>query len=56
MAVLGSRVHAQCIVHMARGCCSGHRYFIHPKKSEEIPLSKDFKNSQCDILFGEEPI
>ena len=56
MTVLGSRVHAQCSVHMALGYCSGHRYCIHPKKSEEVPLNKDDKNSQCYIMIGEEAI
>ena len=56
VAVLGSRVHAQCIVHSTRGYCTRHRYCIHPKKSEEVPLNKDDKNSQCDIVFGEELI
>ena len=53
VAVLGSRVHAQCIVHMTRGYCFVHRYCIHPKKSEEVSLNKDDKNSQCDVMFGE---
>ena len=38
------------------GDCSGHRYCIHPKKSEEVPLNKDDKDSQCDIKFGDESI
>ena len=52
-AVLGSRVHAQCIVYIVQGHCSGHRYCIHPKKSEEAPLNKDDKDSQCGIKFGD---
>ena len=49
VAVLGGRMHAQCIVYIVRGYCSGHCYCIHPKKSEEVPLNKDDKDSQCDI-------
>ena len=56
VAVLGGRMHAQCIVYIVRGYCSGHRYCIHPKKSEEVPLNKDDKDSQCDIKFGDESI
>ena len=39
-----------------RGYCSGHHYCIHPRKSEEVPLNKDDKDSQCDIKFGDESI
>ena len=56
MAVLGSRVHARCIVHMTREYCSGNRYCIHQKKSEEVPLNKDDSITQCDIVFGRELI
>ena len=35
---------------------AGHRYCIHPKKSEEVPLNKDDKDLQCDIKFGDESI
>ena len=55
-AVLGGRMHAQCIVYIVRRYCSGHRYCIHPKKSEEVPLNKDDKDSQCDRKFEDESI
>ena len=32
VVVLGSRVYAQCIVHITRAYCSGHRYCIHLKR------------------------
>ena len=56
VAVLGRRMHAQCIVYIVQRYCSGHRNCIHPKKSEEVPLNKDVKDSQCDIRFGDESI
>ena len=43
-------------MHIVRGYCSGHRYCIHLKKSEEVHLNKDDKNSQSDIMFGDQPI
>ena len=49
-------MHAQCIVYMVKGYCCGHRYCIHPKKSEEVPLNKDDKESQSNIVFGDEAI
>ena len=56
VAALGGRMHAQCIVYMVKGYCCGHRYCIHPKKSEEVPLNKDDKESQSNIVFGDEAI
>ena len=56
LAALGGRMHAQCIVYMVKGYCCGHRYCIRPKKSEEVPLNKDDKESQSNIVFGDESI
>ena len=49
-------MHAQCIVTIVRWYCGGHRYCIHPQKSEEAPMNKDDKDPESDIMYGEEPI
>ena len=43
-------------MYIVRGYCAGHRHCIHPKKSEEVQLNNDDKDSKCDIMFGEESI
>ena len=44
VAVLGGKMHAQCIVTIVRWYCDGHRYCIHRPKSEEVPMNKDDKD------------
>lgn len=56
IGVLVGRMHAQCIVHIVRCYFCGHRYCFHPQKSEEVPMNKDDKILQSDIMYGEEPI
>ena len=56
VAVLGGKMHAQCIVTIDRWYCGGHRYCIHPQKSEEVPMNKDDKNPESNIMHGEVPI
>ena len=41
---------------MVKGFCCGHRYCIYPKNPEKVLLNKDDKESQCDIVFGDESI
>ena len=55
VAALGGKMHAQCIVTIVRWYCGGHRYCIHPQKSEEVPMNKDDKDPES-VMYGEEPI
>ena len=49
VAVLGVKMHAQCIVTIVRWYCGGHRYCIHPQKSEEVPMKRMMRDQSLRL-------